>query len=96
MAPPALFWSSGDCVGIILLTGNTIKLVVFASVAYTRFGTAATTHSNYITTTNDLLINGDFEVDASAQFDSFVQMDTTATTSFSIRSTSILKELALS
>ena len=53
-----------------------------------RFGTAATTHSNYITTTNDLLINGDFEVDASAQFDSFVQMDTTATTSFSIRSTS--------
>ena len=71
------------------LTGNTIQVGGFASVAYSRFGISATTHSNFITTTNDLLINGDFEVDASAQFDSFVQMDTTATTSFSARSSSV-------
>ena len=87
-ATSTVFEVQGTASASYFLTGNTIQVGGFASVAYSRFGTAATTHSNYITTTNDLLINGDFEVDASAQFDSFVQMDTTATTSFSIRSTS--------
>src|SRR3989344_5890065 len=63
-APQTTFEVQGPASGSYLLTGNTIQVGGFASVAYSRFGTAATTHSNYITTTNDLLINGDLEVDA--------------------------------
>ncbi|TSC90310.1 MAG: TonB-dependent receptor, partial [Parcubacteria group bacterium Gr01-1014_2] len=55
-----------------LLTGNTLQVGGFASVAYSRFGTDTTGHSNYITTTNDLLISGDLEVNATAAFDSHV------------------------
>ena len=51
------------------LTGNTIQVGGFASAAYNRFGTTATTHSTEITTTNDVVINGDLEVDAKAFFD---------------------------
>ncbi len=52
------------------LTGNTIQVGGYASVAYSRFGVAAaTTHSDFITTTSDLLINGDFEVDGKGFFD---------------------------
>lgn len=51
------------------LTGNTIQVGGYASVAYSRFGTSATTHSDFLSTTNDLLINGDFEVDGKAFFD---------------------------
>ena len=44
----------------------------FSSVSYNRFGIADTSHTNYITATNDLLISGDLEVNASAAFDSHV------------------------
>lgn len=58
------------------LTGNTIQVGGYASVAYNRFGTAATTHSNFIGASNDVLISGDLEIDASAQFDSFLKVGT--------------------
>jgi hypothetical protein len=53
----------------------------YASVAYSRFGTVATTHSGAITTTNDVLINGDLEVDGSAYFDGTVNFSTIASAS---------------
>ncbi|WKZ27142.1 MAG: hypothetical protein QY311_00050 [Candidatus Paceibacterota bacterium] len=40
-----------------------------ATVSYNRLGTAATSHPNYISENNDLLISGDLEVNASAAFD---------------------------
>ncbi|MEK7506870.1 MAG: hypothetical protein AAB566_02350, partial [Patescibacteria group bacterium] len=46
-----------------------------ATASYSRFGTAATTHAGSITTTNDLLISGDFEVDGSAAFDGFTLLN---------------------
>lgn len=53
-----------------LLTGNTIQVGGFASVAYNRFGiAAATTHSADVTTINDVVINGDLEVDSSTFLD---------------------------
>lgn len=60
------------------LTGNTIQVGGFASAAYNRFGTAATTHAGSITTSNDLLISGDLEVDASAAFDGKAYFGSTA------------------
>lgn len=50
------------------LTGNTIQVGDFASVAYNRFGTSTTGHSNYITTSNDILVSGDVEVRGSVSF----------------------------
>ncbi len=47
-----------------------------ASESYNRLGISATTHSNYISANNDLLISGDLEVNGSAQFDSFLQVGT--------------------
>jgi hypothetical protein len=64
-----------------LLTGNTLQVGGYASVAYSRFGTVATTHSGAITTTNDVLINGDLEVDGSAYFDGTVNFSTIASAS---------------
>ncbi|MDP6583692.1 MAG: hypothetical protein QF535_03475, partial [Anaerolineales bacterium] len=37
-----------------LLTGNTLQVGGYSSVAYSRFGTSTTGHSNYISTSNDL------------------------------------------
>ena len=52
-----------------LVTENSIQIGNSgATVAYSRFGTNATGHSNYITASNDLLITGDLEVDASVAF----------------------------
>lgn len=51
------------------LTGNTIQVGGFASVAYSRFGTAATGYSTEIDTTNDLLLSGSLEVDGNVFFD---------------------------
>ena len=75
-SPVTKFEVQGTASASYLLTGNTIQVGGYASVGYNRFGTSATSHSNFISTTNDLLINGDFEVDASAQFDSFLQVGT--------------------
>ncbi|MBI3273713.1 MAG: hypothetical protein HYZ69_01075 [Candidatus Colwellbacteria bacterium] len=52
-----------------LLTGNTIQVGGYASVAYSRFGTSATTHSAFLDTTNDLIVNGDFETDGKTFMD---------------------------
>ena len=74
MAPPALFLKFRGLRRhrILFWTGNTIQVGGFASGGLLTFGTAATTRPQTISpATNDLLINGDFEVDASAQFGQF-------------------------
>lgn len=68
-APGTTFEVQGTASASYFLTGNTIQVGGFASVAYNRFGTSATTHASNITTTNDVLVNGDFEVDSKAFFD---------------------------
>ncbi|MEK7604085.1 MAG: hypothetical protein AAB461_03160, partial [Patescibacteria group bacterium] len=60
-------------------TGNTLQVGGFSSAAYSRFGTTATTHS--LSATNDLLINGKFEVDGSTYFDGTVNFTTIASAS---------------
>ena len=47
---------------------GTLQVGGFSSVSYSRFGTATTGHSNYITTTNDVLVSGDLEVKGTASF----------------------------
>ena len=64
-APSTKFEVQGTASASYLLTGNTLQVGGYASAAYSRFGTATTGHSNYITGTNDLLVSGDLEVDAS-------------------------------
>lgn len=51
-----------------LLTTGVLQVAGGASVAYSRFGTATTGHSNYISATNDILVTGDVEVDGSVSF----------------------------
>ena len=51
-------------------------------MAYSRFGTDTTGYTNFITTTNDLLISGDLEVNATSQFDSFVRVSNGSTRAF--------------
>ncbi|MBI2676668.1 MAG: procyclic acidic repetitive family protein, partial [Candidatus Yanofskybacteria bacterium] len=84
--PTTKFEVQGTASASYLLTGNTLQVGGYASAAYSRFGTSTTGYSNFITTTNDLLISGDLEVDASATFDSFVMITNTATASLDIRS----------
>ncbi|MBI3273630.1 MAG: hypothetical protein HYZ69_00645, partial [Candidatus Colwellbacteria bacterium] len=67
-APSTYFEIQGTASASYLLTGNTLQVGGFASVAYSRFGTSTTSHPNYITITNDLLISGDFEVKGTASF----------------------------
>src|SRR3989338_11357848 len=67
-APATVFEVQGTASASYFITENTIQVGGLASVAYSRFGTAATTEAHYISTTNDLLISGDFEVDGSASF----------------------------
>ncbi len=51
-----------------LLTGNALQVGNNSSVAYSRFGTATTTHGNYISTANDLLISGDVAIIGTGSF----------------------------
>ncbi|MBI4120223.1 MAG: procyclic acidic repetitive family protein [Parcubacteria group bacterium] len=67
-APSTYFEIQGTASASYLLTGNTLQVGGYASAAYSRFGTGTTSHPNYITTTNDLLISGDFEVKGTASF----------------------------
>ena len=69
-APATVFEVQGTASASYLLTGNTLQVGGYSSVAYSRFGTDATSHTNYITTTNDVLISGGLEVNSSAAFDS--------------------------
>ncbi|MEK7138740.1 MAG: hypothetical protein AAB799_00995, partial [Patescibacteria group bacterium] len=67
-APSTVFEVQGTASASYLLTGNTLQVGGFASAAYSRFGTSTTAHSNYISTTNDLLISGDLEVRGTVSF----------------------------
>ena len=64
----------------------------YASAAYSRFGTDTTGYTNFITTTNDLLISGDLEVNATAQFDSFVRVSNGNSRAFSVTDSGGTKE----
>ncbi|MBI2068574.1 MAG: hypothetical protein HYT67_00490 [Candidatus Yanofskybacteria bacterium] len=69
-----------------LLTGNTLQVGGYASAAYSRFGTDETGYSNFITTTNDLLISGDLEVNASANFDGNLRVGNGSTPALFVQS----------
>src|SRR3989344_4652125 len=40
---------------------GTLQVGGFSSASYNRLGTTTTSHANYISSANDLLISGDFE-----------------------------------
>jgi len=69
-----------------LLTGNTLQVGGYSSAAYSRFGTDTTGYSNFITTTNDLLISGDLEVNATANFDGNLRVGTSTTPALFVQS----------
>ena len=71
------------------LTGNTIQVGGPASVAYSRFGTTATSHLGTISANTDLMVGGGFEVDGSAAFDGFVKFSAggSVSTNFEITGT---------
>ena len=52
-----------------LLSGNTIQVGGHASVAYSRFGTTATSHAGSIAAADDVMVSGDLEVNGSVAFD---------------------------
>lgn len=63
-----VFESSNTASAGYFLTSNTIQVGGGASVAYNRFGTSATGHSNYISASSDVIVSGDLEVRATASF----------------------------
>lgn len=81
-APNTIFEVQGTASASYLLTSNTIQVGSFASVAYNRFGTNATTYSNDLTTTNDVLISGNLEVDSKSFFDAPGEFQGTASASY--------------
>lgn len=87
-APSTTFEVQGTASASYFLTSNTLQVGGFASVAYSRFGTNATT-LNFLTNANDLLVSGRFEVDASAQFDRTVQIQGTASASYFLTANTI-------
>ena len=66
--PTTVLEVQGTASASYLLTGNTLQVGGFASVAYSRFGTSTTGHSNYISTINDLLVSGDLETKGTVSF----------------------------
>ena len=82
--PSTVFEIQGTASASYILTGNTLQVGGFSSAAYSRFGTGTATYTNFITTTNDLLISGDLEVDATAQFDSFTRVSANSARAFVI------------
>ncbi|MEK7507273.1 MAG: tail fiber domain-containing protein, partial [Patescibacteria group bacterium] len=78
-APSTVFEVQGTASSSYLLTGNTLQVGGYASAAYSRFGTDSTGYTNFITTTNDVLISGDLEVNGSANFDTFLRVGTSQT-----------------
>lgn len=65
LSPGTTLEVQGTASASYLLTGNTLQVGGFTSVAYSRFGTNTTSHPNYISTSSDLLISGDLEVRSS-------------------------------
>ncbi|MDO8496258.1 MAG: hypothetical protein Q7S43_03250, partial [bacterium] len=80
-APSTVFEVQGTASASYLLTGNTIQVGGFASAAYSRFGTDATSHAGTISGTNDLLITGGLEVNGSVAFDGFTLLNSNASVS---------------
>lgn len=80
--PGTTFEVQGTASASYFLTGNTIQVGGFASVAYSRFGTNSTTYSNDLTTTNDVLISGNLEVDLKSYFDAPGEFQGTASASY--------------
>lgn len=80
-APGTTFEVQGTASASYFLTGNTIQVGGFASAAYSRFGTNTATASA-ISTTNDLLISGNLEVDLKSYFDSLIEVQGTASASY--------------
>ncbi|HEY4484347.1 MAG TPA: hypothetical protein VI978_01350, partial [Candidatus Paceibacterota bacterium] len=74
--PTTILEVQGTASASYLLTGNTLQVGGFSSAAYSRFGTDTTGYSHFISTTNDLLISGDLEVNGSANFDTFLRVGT--------------------
>ena len=66
--PTTVFEVQGTASASYLLTGNTLQVGGYSSAAYSRFGTIATTHSNYIADSSDLFISGDLEGRGSISF----------------------------
>jgi len=85
--PSTVLEIQGTASASYLLTGNTLQVGGFASAAYSRFGVSETGYTNFITTTNDLLISGDLEVNATSQFDSFVRISNNNARAFVITDT---------
>ncbi len=69
--PVTTFEVQGTASASYFLTGNTIQVGGFSSLAYSRFGTDSTTHAGTVSGVNDLLISGGLEVNGSAAFDGF-------------------------
>ena len=65
--PSTVLEVQGTASASYFLTGNTIQIGGFASVAYSRIGTVATTHT--LAASTDLMIANLFEVDGKAFFD---------------------------
>ena len=64
--------------GRFLNTSGVGQFAGLSTASYSRFGTATTTHSDSINSSNDLLISGALEVDGSVSFDGFVNFSTSA------------------
>ncbi|MBI2674602.1 MAG: hypothetical protein HYX22_02595 [Candidatus Yanofskybacteria bacterium] len=94
-APQTVFEVQGTASASYLMTANTLQVGGVSSAAYSRFGTATTGYTNFITTTNDLLISGDLEVDATAQFDSFIRAGTGTTPAFFVDPTATVKRVGI-
>ncbi len=63
------FEVQGTASASYFLTGNTIQVAGFSSVAYSRFGTGTTGYTGDVDAANDLLITGALEVDGNVFFD---------------------------
>lgn len=87
-APQTTFEVQGTSSASYFLTGNTIQVGGYASVAYSRFGTNTATAGD-ITTTNDLLISGNLEVDLKAYFDNPAEFQGTASASYLMTANSL-------
>ena len=85
--PGTTFEVQGTASASYFLTGNTIQVGGFSSVAYSRFGTNAT--GDFLTNSNDLLVSGRLEVDASIQFDKSLQIQGTASASYFLTANTI-------
>ncbi|MBI2676591.1 MAG: hypothetical protein HYX21_01380 [Candidatus Yanofskybacteria bacterium] len=88
-APSTVFEVQGTASASYLMTANTIQIGGVASAAYNRIGTNTTSNSFLRSSSNDLLITGRLEVDASAQFDRGLEVGSTASAGYFLTSNSI-------